>query len=314
MPVSVPVAPISVCCTVVRRQPCIVATARMSPAPDVHFTAVVLAGSRSGGDPLARAAGVSHKALAQIAGRSMLSRVLDALREARTVDRMVICGLSEPDVDDDRDLRGRTAAGEFQFLDSRATPSASVLYAMEQLAEDLPLLVTTADHALLTTKMVDHFCEEAAISGSDVAVGLVRNERVRLVFPTAPRASFRFRDAVYRGCNLFGFLTATAQHAPAKWMRVESDRKRPWRILGHLGVGVLLRYWCRRLTLEAAMQLAGQRLGVRVCPVVLPYAEAGFDVDTLAQHELAEAALRARDAAHGDRGSGGRGRSLSGPT
>ena len=268
----------------------------MPSTPEVRFTAVVLAGSRSGGDPLALAMGVTHKALTRIAGKTMLSRVLDVLWEARTVGRLVICGLSESDVEDDRDLRVRTAGREVQFLDSRATPSASVLYAMERLAEGLPLLVTTADHALLTVEMVDHFCGEASTCGSDVAVGLVLNERVRSTFPTAPRACFRFRDNVYRGCNLFGFLTATAQRAPAAWMRIESERKRPWRMLKHLGVGVLLRYWCGRLTMDTAMQLAGQRLGVRACPIVLPYAEAGFDVDTLAQHELAEAVLRARDA------------------
>ena len=49
--------------------------------------ALVLAGSRGGIDPVASYAGVSHKALIGIAGQTMLSRVVSALREAgaRTV-------------------------------------------------------------------------------------------------------------------------------------------------------------------------------------------------------------------------------------
>ena len=43
-------------------------------------TALVLAGQRRGTDPMAAAAGLSHKALLPVAGVPMLLRVLAALR------------------------------------------------------------------------------------------------------------------------------------------------------------------------------------------------------------------------------------------
>ena len=48
----------------------------------MSFTALVLAGSRGGDDPLARHAGVSDKALIEFNGETMLTRVVAALREA----------------------------------------------------------------------------------------------------------------------------------------------------------------------------------------------------------------------------------------
>ena len=48
----------------------------------MSFNALVLAGSRGGIDPVADYAGVSDKALIEIGGRTMLARVIGALREA----------------------------------------------------------------------------------------------------------------------------------------------------------------------------------------------------------------------------------------
>jgi GTP:adenosylcobinamide-phosphate guanylyltransferase len=43
------------------------------------LSAIVLAGSRGPDDPVARAAGLQHKALVPVAGVPMLQRVLDTL-------------------------------------------------------------------------------------------------------------------------------------------------------------------------------------------------------------------------------------------
>ena len=54
------------------------------------LTAVVLAGTRPEGDPLAREAGVSHKALLDVGGKPMLARVLEALAAVSGIARIVV--------------------------------------------------------------------------------------------------------------------------------------------------------------------------------------------------------------------------------
>ena len=53
-------------------------------------TALVLAGQRRGTDPMAAAAGVSHKALLPVAGVPMLLRVVSALRSTPGIARIVV--------------------------------------------------------------------------------------------------------------------------------------------------------------------------------------------------------------------------------
>jgi molybdopterin-guanine dinucleotide biosynthesis protein A len=259
------------------------------------FTALVLAGSRPGGDALAQAAGVSHKALAPVAGVAMLTRVVATLRAARAVRRVVVCGIERQAVPRESELHAFFDSGRLGLVSSGATPSASVLAAMQDLAPSTPLLVATADHPLLTAALVDDFCAQSVNSGADVTVGLVAAHLVRAAFPAVRRTTLPFRDGAYCGCNLYAFLTPAAQRAPAAWMQVEQHRKRPWRMIGALGVGVTLRFLLGQLTVDAVTNLASDRMGVHVRPIFLSQPEAGFDVDTAAQLEVADAFLCARE-------------------
>ncbi|MFQ5664828.1 MAG: NTP transferase domain-containing protein [Candidatus Binatia bacterium] len=259
-----------------------------------HFTALVLAGRRPSGDAFGRITGVSDKVLIPVAGVAMLVRVVRTLRAAQYVNRVVVCGVDAAMLADQMELRAFMDAGEVALLDSRATPSASVLHALDRLPQCVPLLVTTADHPLLTAEMVDYFCKAALQTGGDVAVGLVGADVVRAAFPESKRTYLRFRAQAYCGSNLFALLSPAARRAPAAWMQVEQYRKRPWKMVRALGGVVLLRFLLGRLTLDAVVRLASRRIGIRAAPVILPYPDAAIDVDTPKDLALAEAILRQR--------------------
>jgi hypothetical protein len=217
------------------------------------------------------------------------------LRAAEAVQRIVICGIDRQTLAAEPQLHPFLDSRHLALITSRATPSASVLGAMEQLAPCTPLLVATADHPLLTPPLVDDFCARSGRSGADVTVGLVPAQLVRGAFPGVRRTAVPFRDGQYCSCNLYAFLTPAAQAAPAAWMHVEQHRKQPWRIVGALGLGVTLRFLLRRLTVDAVIDLASDHMGVRIRPIFLSQPEAGFDVDTTAQLAVAEAFLRRRE-------------------
>jgi CTP:molybdopterin cytidylyltransferase MocA len=256
------------------------------------FTALVLAGSRPGGDPLAQAFGVSHKALLPIAGRPMLAWVLEALGGAASVGRVVICGLDAASAGEQPALAPLLERAV--FIDAGKTPGASVALAMETVAECVPLLVTTGDHPLLSAAIVDDFCSRAASSGVDVALGFVDGERVRAAFPGAHRTYLALRGGTYHGANLFAFLTPESKRAPRRWTEVEEHRKKPWKMVRVLGAGTLLRFAARRLALEDVVRLVSDKMDVRIAPILLPDAEAGFDVDKPSHVVEVERVLRSR--------------------
>ena len=144
------------------------------------FTAIVLAGQRPGKDPVAEAAGVACKSFAPIGDRPMVHRVLDTLAAARQVGSLILCGPSQSIIDQEPELKARIERGEVKWIANHSTPSISTYHALQSLPPDTPILVTTADHALLSTQIVDYFCAEARRIECDAVVGLTPYEGGRI--------------------------------------------------------------------------------------------------------------------------------------
>jgi GTP:adenosylcobinamide-phosphate guanylyltransferase len=265
------------------------------------LTALVLAGQRSADDPVAHAAGVCCKALAPVGGRPMVLRVLDALGASEHVGRRVLCGPDRLALETSPELLAGLEAGAWDWLAPRGTPSASAFAAPQALPASPPVLLTTADHALLHPEIVDSFCDRAIAAGVDLTVGLTRYAEVMAAFPGMGRTALRFRDDTYCGCNLYAFLAPGARGAADFWRRVEHERKRPWRLLQAIGWSAVARYLLGRLTLAEALERLSARLRVRVGHVLLPFPEAAVDVDKLSdwEHVQRVAARRAGPAKTG---------------
>jgi len=172
------------------------------------------------------------------------------------------------------------------------SPARSAAAALEEFGA--PLLVSTADHALLTPEMVGHFVS-AVPRGVALAAALARSEVVLAAYPGTRRTWLRFRDGAFSGCILFLLAEAEgAARALAFWRRVEAERKRPLAMARLLGPLTLLRFALGRLTLRAALDALERRCGARLTAVEMPFADAAVDVDKPADLALAEAVLRAR--------------------
>ncbi len=253
----------------------------MQPAPvsGGRFTALVLAGDRGPTDPVCRAAGVAHKCLASIAGKTMLQRVVEALAQSPQVGRIAVV-LTDPAVLSGlEDLKPLVREKRLLGLPAADSPSRSVLAALDALEDPYPLLVTTADHALLTREMIDHFCSESAASGADVSVGVTASEILLGSYPQSRRTYLRFREERYSGSNLFAFLKPAGLKAAETWRRAEQYRKRPWRIAGVFGPVLLVSYLLRLLSLDGAMARISRRMRITAIAVRMPFAEAAIDVD-----------------------------------
>ena len=231
------------------------------------FTALVLAGSRGGIDPVADYAGVSHKGLIVLGGETLLARVLKALRDAGATR----IGVST----NDEALAGQLGP-DAERIASTPSPSLSVREGAQALGT--PLLVTTVDHALLQPEWVRQFIDSTP-ADADIAVLLAPEAVVRAAAPQTKRTYLKFRDGRYSACNLFLLRTPKSLAAVDLWRRVEAHRKQPWRVALLLGPRMLLGYALGLLTLDGAVALIGRRAGVKAAAVRTPYGLAAVDVD-----------------------------------
>jgi len=253
------------------------------------FSAVILAADRSTGDPVAVAAGVSGKSLVPVGGKPMVLRVLDALTESQQVHYRLLCGPPADVLRQLPDLQARIDNVNIGWVQSQATPSTSTAYALQTLSDRMPVLVTTADHALLSAQIVDYFCSRARTSGCDVAVGLAVHDAVKAAYPQTRRTATKWRDGAYCSCNLFAFLTPQAPVAAEFWRKVEHERKKPLRLIRSLGWSMVVRYLLKQLTMNAALESISRRLGLKAGAVILPFPEAAVDVDTIEDWKLVQA-------------------------
>lgn len=257
-----------------------------------RWTALVLAGSRGPSDPVAAHCGVRHKALAPVAGVPMLARVLASLTASPEIGPIALC-LDDPSIVDAVPEAATLAkAGRLVTVPAAGSPSLSVTQALQRLHDPYPLLVTTADHPLLTPGMIAHFC--TAADDADGAIALAPASVIRREHPGAVRTFYKLGREGYSGCNLFAFRTPAAGRAADFWAAMERHRKKPWRLIAAIGPLTLLRFGLGLLDVAAVERQLSRRVGATIRVVEMPFAEAAIDVDKPADLELAEAILRRR--------------------
>lgn len=259
-----------------------------------QFTAVVLAADRTANDPISVETGAACKAFAPVGGTPMIVRVLDALEASGMVKTIVLCGPPKSLLPDCPELEERIRTGRAVWLPNLNSPSRSANSALAQIDQQAQVLLTTADHALLTPAIVQYFLRKSQSSDSDATVGVVKHEEVAAAFPGAKRTVIKLRDGGVCGCNLYAFLNPRGRGLVSFWQRAEDLRKRPWRLIAEtFGFVTVFYYLLGILTVERGLNTVAAKTGIRVAPVFLPYPEAGVDVDKVEDMLLAESVVAA---------------------
>jgi GTP:adenosylcobinamide-phosphate guanylyltransferase len=258
----------------------------------MKWRAIILAAGRGPSDPMAAAYGVSHKCLVEIGGIPMLRRVVDTLANHASIGEISVAI-------DNRDVGIKAlgdAVSKVTFVPTAESAARTVYSLLTQAKSDYPVLLTTADHPLLTAEMIDSFLAGSTAAPADLTVGLASAETILAAYPDASRTFLRFGKERVSGCNLFGLRTANAAKAIDFWHYLEPLRKKPWRLFAAFGPMAILRFFTGRMNVERAFAVASQRIGIIARPILLPFADAAVDVDKPADKELAERILRTRAA------------------
>jgi len=259
---------------------------------EARFAAIVLAAQRDGRlDPLAEAAGVTHKALVPIDGRPLLEHVLAALAQAP--------GLAEIRIAVEEGAAGRLAdvhgaRGELgvpvRFTAARPTITESIYEAAE--GSEGPFLITTADNVLLTPEAAGAVAARLA-TGDDAVVAMTTREAVLAAHPEGQRRFYRFADAHYSNCNLYALSRAGL--GVAETFRTGGQfAKNPMRIAAAFGLHNLILLRLGWLSLDGAMGRLGRRFGINARAIVLADGAHAVDVDNERTWQVAALLLEGR--------------------
>lgn len=155
------------------------------------LNAVILAAGRSG-DDFGRAFGAVHKCLVEVAGRPMIHWVLDALREARSIDGLVVVGPEGP---------LRSAGVEAPLVHQDGGAYTDSLRAGVRSVRGDKVLVIAADVPLVLPDGVDEYVIDCLASQADVCFPAVSWEAMQAGFPGARKTWYDLRDGKFTKGN-----------------------------------------------------------------------------------------------------------------
>lgn len=258
-------------------------------------TVIILAAQRTGVvNPLAQRAGVSHKCLVPIAGRPLITHVMDVI--AASPEAVKVRVMVEPDGQEAlapllEDYRARGLA--IDLVSSSENIVESVLLGAQD--EQGPFIVTTADNVLLTR--TSFAATLGALEEYDAAMNLAAKPSVQAIHPQAQRRFYEFRDEGYANCNLYGIAGPHAFRAAEVFREGGQFMKNPKRLITAFGLFNILLFRFKLLTLEAAARRMSRRFGVKVATLVPADGGQAVDVDNERTYEVAEMVLEQRAAA-----------------
>lgn len=257
------------------------------------MNALILAGSRGPDDPMAKAAGVSHKALLPVAGVPMLLRVVEALCATPDIERIYVCIENAGVIDRVPALEALHRDRVLEIVPAAESPAASVAAALRRIDLTQALLVTTGDHPLLTPAILQRFVQMAP-KDCDLAVALAPADVVAAAYPGAIRTFYRLGQQRFSGCNLFLVRSPNVARAAEFWRRTERYRKRPLRLIWEIGPFALVKVLLGLMNAEQAFAYLSRKAGAVIRHVELPIAEAAVDVDKPADLALVERIFASR--------------------
>ena len=230
------------------------------------------------------------KALIDMAGKPMIQWVLDALSNARTIDRVVLIGLTEKsNLACKKPLTYLSNQGK--MLENLKAGTAKV---MEINPQAKYVLFVSSDIPSITGEMVDWVVNTCMQTQDALYSTFSRREAMEKRFPASKRTYTPLKDMEVCGGDMNVVRAAIVSENSEFWSKLIEARKNPAAQAAMIGMDIIFKFVFRQLTIDDVIQRVADKLGLKGRAMVCPYPEVGMDVDKPHQLELMRADLAKR--------------------
>jgi molybdopterin-guanine dinucleotide biosynthesis protein A len=227
------------------------------------------------------------KALIDMGGQTMLERVVAALQGSRSVEDVLVVGLT-PEMG-----AALRFARPVEFLPDQGGMVSNMLAGCDWLLRHRPdaaaILGCTADIPAITPVMVDGFVEACRPWDRGVYYNFVDREKIESRFPNSNRTYSKISGTEVASGGLIVAQPAIAERNRDLLEMLTAARKHPWRIARIVGLPFLLKFLFRRVTFADIEATAGRILGAPVQIVLSSPAEVAMDADKPHQVDMLRA-------------------------
>lgn len=250
--------------------------------------ALILAGRANRG-AFREASPAAWEALVEIAGRPMVSYVVEAVRGSGRVGRVAVVGPEAlAPVLPEGVLRVEPGEGLVENL----RRGGEALAGKPDGGGVRPLLVVTGDVPLLRAAMIDRFLDLCERAPAALHYPVIRRETCEARYPGVRRTYARLRDGTFTGGNAFLIAPEAFGACLGLVDRFFAARKSPVRLARLLGIRILIKFLLGTVSLADLEGVVTRLAGWPGRAVICPDPELGMDVDRPEHIAAAEAALR----------------------
>jgi GTP:adenosylcobinamide-phosphate guanylyltransferase len=234
------------------------------------------------GEPLYAFSKGNSKALIDIAGKPMIQWVLDALSKAKTVDNVIVIGLSAKS-----DL---TCKKPMYFVSNQGRMLANIVAGVNKSLElnkkNEYVALVSSDIPAIKSDMVDWMVNTSMQTRDDLYYGVCPREVMEARFPTSNRTYTKVKDMEVCGADVSVIHVSMATEHLDMWEMLIGNRKSPLRQAAVIGWDTLFKLLTRQFTLQALAERVSERIGIKGRAIIWDRAEPCMDIDKPHQLEL----------------------------
>ncbi len=238
--------------------------------------AIVLAGRENTGN-LAADSSERLEANIDIAGRPMVSYILDALSAVPRVGRILLIGPCDGLSQYESDRVKLVEPGQSLF--------DNVKIGLGHVETEFAI-ICASDIPLVTSTIIEDLLDRCLASGADFCYPASKKEDCDRAFPGVRRTYVTLKEGTYTGGNIFFVRKAVVESA---WPMVEkmiAYRKKPIKMFGVLGLKLLVKFLLKTASVAELEERVRHLLGLNPKGILGASPEIGVDVDKPSDLEL----------------------------
>ncbi|MCP4535969.1 MAG: NTP transferase domain-containing protein [Chloroflexi bacterium] len=258
---------------------------------ELNIAGVISAGwTPSEDDPLAEHTQGNTKAMIPIAGKPMITYVVDAIAGSPHVKHFAIVAL-DPSTDVQFSVPVEYVPDAGNLIGNAV---AGLEYALDHYPNLDGVLMCSSDVPTITPDIVDAFIKECFQTDHDLYYTMIERSMMEARFPESRRSYIHLREGDFAGGDII--LVRPSLHVSHQELLQElaAARKSILRQARMIGLGIFIKLALRRLSLDEAVQRVSQVLNMRVRIFSFPHPEVGMDVDKPFQLDIVRAELETR--------------------
>ncbi len=244
------------------------------------LNAVILAGEQ----PVKGSEHIRNKALFPINGKYMAEYVIDAVRNASGIGKIVVVG-------PEKELKEYFHDKVDAIIDSNGTIMENIRAAVNYLGYGSNLLICTSDIPMITPEAINDFVRKCEEVKGDLCYPIIEKRVNDVKYPGVERTYVKVREGVFTGGNIIYANPVILQRGYEFADRLLKARKNPLKMAWILGFTFMLQLMLGTLSIKRVEKKFSRLMDMKGKAIISEFPEIGNDVDKPSDVKIATSYL-----------------------